>query len=379
MAEALPATDSGFRAAHATGEDWGRTVKACVDALEPLPAGANLGFLYATDSLADDLGSIVVFLRERTGIEDWVGTVGLGVSASGIEHYEEPALSILVGAFPEGSYKLLSTIDSPGTATEGEVAAWAGQRGGAIGVVHGDPRNQQIADIVRDFSAVSGSFLIGGLSASRGGLPQVTGRVTEGGLSGVLFTPETELVSGLTQGCSPIGPVRHITKAADNVIMEIDDRPALEVFKEDIGELLARDLRRVAGYIFVAFPITGSDTGDYLVRNLVAIDPAEGWLGVGEEVAPGQSLLFCRRDQSAAEADLDRMLTDVARRAQGRAKAGLYFSCIARGTNLFGSESEELKQVREALGDIPLVGFFANGEISNDRLYGYTGVIALFL
>lgn len=379
MAEALPATSGDFRAAHATGEDWGRTAKACVDALGTLPAGANLGFVYATDNLADDLGSIVVFLRERTGIEDWVGTVGLGVSASGVEHYEQPALSILVGAFPEGSYKLLSTIDSPGTATEGEASDWAGQRGGAIGVVHGDPRNQQIADIVRDFSAVSGSFLIGGLSASRGSLPQVTGRVTEGGLSGVLFEAGTELVSGLTQGCSPIGPVRRITKAADNVIMEIDDRPALEVFKEDIGELLARDLRRVAGYIFVAFPITGSDMGDYLVRNLVAIDPAEGWLGVGEEVAPGQSLLFCRRDQSAAEADLDRMLTDVVKRAQGRAKAGLYFSCIARGTNLFGSESEELKQVRAALGDIPLVGFFANGEISNDRLYGYTGVIALFL
>lgn len=379
MAEALPAADGGFRAAHASGEDWGRTAKACVDALEPLPAGANVGFVYATDALADDFGSILVFLRERTGITDWVGTVGRGVSASGVEHYETPALSILVGAFPEGSYKLLPSIASPGTKTEGETSDWARKLGGAVGIVHGDPRNQQIADIVRDFSAVSGSFLIGGLSASRGDLPQVSGRVTEGGLSGVLFAPETELVSGLTQGCSPIGPVRRITKAADNVIMEIDERPALEVFKEDIGELLARDLRRVAGYIFAAFPITGSDTGDYLVRNLVAIDPNEGWLGVGEEVAPGQSLLFCRRDQSAAEADLDRMLTDVAKRARGRARAGLYFSCIARGTNLFGSESEELKQVREALGDIPLVGFFANGEISNDRLYGYTGVIALFV
>jgi small ligand-binding sensory domain FIST len=54
-------------------------------------------------------------------------------------------------------------------------------------------------------------------------------------------------------------------------------------------------------------------------------------------------------------------------------------SCLARGPNLFGDDSEELKTIREALGDVPLVGFFANGEISNNRLYGYTGVLTLFL
>ena len=60
-------------------------------------------------------------------------------------------------------------------------------------------------------------------------------------------------------------------------------------------------------------------------------------------------------------------------------KAGLYFSCVARGPNLFGVDSEELKTIRETLGDFPLAGFFGNGEIAHDRLYGYTGVLALFL
>ena len=52
---------------------------------------------------------------------------------------------------------------------------------------------------------------------------------------------------------------------------------------------------------------------------------------------------------------------------------------MARGPNLFGDESEEVRQVQAALGDVPLVGFFANGEISHDRLYGYTGVLTVFL
>ena len=51
---------------------------------------------------------------------------------------------------------------------------------------------------------------------------------------------------------------------------------------------------------------------------------------------------------------------------------GRYFT--EAGMNLSGSVT-----IAEALGEVPLAGFFANGEISNSRLYGYTGVIALFL
>ena len=173
--------------------------------------------------------------------------------------------------------------------------------------------------------------------------------------------------------------MRTITEAQQNVVMALDDRPALEVFKEDIGELLARDLQRVGGYIYVAFPITGTDTGDYLVRNLTGIDPERGWLAVGELVEAGRRVMFCRRDHAAAEQDLRRMLTDVKRRAGKPPKAAVYYSCVARGPHLFGPDSEELKLVREVLGDLPLVGFYANGEISNNRLYGYTGVLALFV
>jgi small ligand-binding sensory domain FIST len=196
----------------------------------------------------------------------------------------------------------------------------------------------------------------------------------------VLFAGDVAVAAGLTQGCSPIGPVRTITEAEDNVIAAIDGRSALEVFKEDIGELLARDLRRVGGYIHAALPVAGSDTRDYLVRNLTGIDPARGLIAIGALVEPGQAIMFARRDRRAAEQDLRRMLDDLGRRAAGQAiKGGVYCTCVARGPNLFGPDSQELKAIRAALGDFPLVGFFANGEICNNRLYGYTGVLALFL
>lgn len=72
------------------------------------------------------------------------------------------------------------------------------------------------------------------------------------------------------------------------------------------------------------------------------------------------------------------MLTGLETRLAGRPKAGLYFSCVARGPNLFEREHHEMQAIRQSFGDIPIAGFFGNGEVSNDRVYGYTGVIALF-
>jgi small ligand-binding sensory domain FIST len=54
-------------------------------------------------------------------------------------------------------------------------------------------------------------------------------------------------------------------------------------------------------------------------------------------------------------------------------------SCSGRGGPHFGQPSAELQILRKALGDVPLVGFFAGGEIAHHRLYGYTGVLTVFV
>ena len=198
------------------------------------------------------------------------------------------------------------------------------------------------------------------------------------GLSGLLLAPEIAVATGLTQGCMPIGPVRRIDEARDNVVMTIDGRPALAVFQEDIGPELARDPRRLGGVIFVGLPVSGSDTGDYLVRNLMALDARQGWIALAAEVAPGDRILFCRRDPDSARADLGRMLRQLKGRLSGPPRAGIYVSCIGRGAALFGEKGVETGLIRETLGDFPLIGFFANGEISRDRLYGHTGVLTVF-
>jgi small ligand-binding sensory domain FIST len=383
-----------YKAAHAALGDplepagagaWGSLTKTCLEALGDLPEGANLGFVYATEVLAGDLGSIVTFLRERTGIDRWVGTVGEGVVASGVEYYDRPALSLLVAALPEDSFRAFASIgagprDGGLEAFDRAHGRWVTAHRPILGVVHGDPRNPAMGDIIAGLAEATSAFLVGGLTASADEFPQVSGAVDDGGLSGVLFSSEQLVVSGLSQGCTPIGDDHMITGVeGPGVIKTLDGRPAMEVLREDIGELLARDLSRIGGYIFAALPIPGSDTADYLVRNLIGLDPKRGWLQVAAEVQTGGRLGFCRRDHLSARADLKRMLEELRERAGGAPRGALYFSCVARGRHLFGPQSEELRLIRETFGDMPLAGFFANGEICNNRLYGYTGVLTLLL
>jgi len=345
-----------------------------------VPAGANLGFVYVTDMLDDELSQIADRLRETTGVENWVGTIGFGVMVGGHEYFDRPAMVTMMGVLADDAFRIFPTIERPGDALPEDVMNWAGHANPYLGVVHADPRNSYVADILNSITDDTDAYLVGGLTASRGRQGQIAGKHTEGGVSGVLFSEDVAVATGLTQGCSPVGKIHEITKARDNILIELDGKPALDVFKEDIGEVLARNMERIAGYIHAALPVSGDDAGDYLVRNVVGIDPAEKLVAVGERIATGERVMFVRRDGPSALKDLDRMLDDVTGRAARPAKAALYFSCVARGPNLFGTNSEELTAVQRALGeDVPVVGFFANGEISKNRLYGYTGVLTLIL
>jgi len=365
-----------FRYGHANAKDWREAANSCLAQLGQGPA--TLGFLYVTDLLADHLGDILALFRGTTGVPHWVGTVGLGICASGREYLDEPAIAAMVGDFEPDSFRVFSGIAT--VADLDNVALTCGSATPNFAIVHADPYNRHVADLVNKLAGkVESGFLVGGLTSSRRDNLQVADGVVEGGLSGVSFADSVTVATRLTQGCMPIGPKRVITTCQQNVIISLDGRPALDVFKEDIGEAGARDLNRLGGHIFAGLPIAGSDTGDYLVRNLVGIDPANKLVAIGEMVQPGSSVLFCRRDAKTANEDMTRMLESIRKGLYSRPRGGIYYSCLGRGASLFGPNSEELRMVRDTLGEFPLVGFFCNGEISHNRLYGYTGVLTLFV
>jgi small ligand-binding sensory domain FIST len=360
-----------FRAAHAAGP-WPAALELCLARLGPLHADA-LGFLYVTDHHAGALAAMVARLRQATGVASWVGTVGVGIAGAddegGAVYFDEPAIALMVTDLPADSFRLFG-------AGAGEVEqGWLETAQPGLAVLHADPRRAGVVAAVRDAAAATGAYFVGGLTASRSGFPQLAGEVVEGGLSGVLLAGAVPVAVGLTQGCSPIGPARIVTAAEGNVVQAIDGKPALEVMLGDIASMT-----EPSPQIFAALPVPGSEQRDFLIRPFTGFDRARGFLSLPEAAAVGQPIRFARRDRAAAEEDLASMLEGLAGRTAGAAvRGGLYVSCLARGPHLFAKAGDELAMIRRQLGEFPLVGFFANGEICRDRLYTHTGVLTLFL
>jgi len=366
-----------FASGHAASLSWRSAAEAALAQCGSAVRGATLGFVYATDAFAEDYADIVDFLRRRTGIAHWFCTVGLGICASGREYLDEPSIALMCCSYSEDTFRVFSGLKTPRDVARGGLK-WDGAAA-SFAVVHADPSTTSLTSLVRELAGRTQSgFIVGGLTSSRTRVVQYADGLTEGGVSGVAFSDQVAVATRLTQGCSPVGPEHIVTDARHNIVISLDGRPALEVFREDIGRELASNLNLVAGRIFVGLPIECSDTGDYVVRNLVGLDTAHKLVAIGENVKAGRRVMFCRRDRGTASDDLDRMLTSIRSGVYREPKGAVYFSCLGRGASLFGENSEELRIIRDRLGEVPLVGFFCNGEISHNRLYGYTGVLTLF-
>jgi small ligand-binding sensory domain FIST len=336
-----------FALAH--GSDWRR----CIRALGR--PGRGLGLVYFTDVLAREAQQILDGLKSETGVGDWIGSVGTGVLATGTEYQDEPALAAMVADIDD--FWVFS-----GRAPLKE--------SGSFAVVHADPAAPDLPGLVSDMSAkVATGYIVGGVSSSRSQTVQIANEVLSGGLSGAVLGEGVAVATRLTQGCTPYPGRFRITEGEDNLIAKLDGRPALEVLLQAVGG------ERVQ--LLVGLPVPGSDTGDYTARNLVGVDPKSGLIAIGDTIEAGMEILFCKRDAAAAKKDLESMLFTL-KEAAPEPRGALYYSCVARGEHMFGSRGAELNLVRQALGEVPLVGFFCNGEISRDRLYGYTGVLTVF-
>lgn len=362
--------------AHASGATLDEILHSCLAQLGR--PGHALGFVYATSPLAGAFKEIIERLRAETGIVDWSGTVGLGICATGVDYFDVPALAVLTCDFAPDGYQIVAPVKGSGAQTAGDSATAAGNA--LLGIAHADPRSPQVIAAVASLARAHGTYLVGGLTSAERVFPQAAGgQVSDGGVSGVLITdPKRQISVGLTQGCSPIGPLHTITAAQDQIVMELDGRPAFEVLRKDAGAREEDDPRRWLVNMHAAIPVKGSDKADYVVRNLAGIDPERGLVAIAEQLEEGDQVMFVRRDRASAERDLERMLGDMKKRAKTPPKAGLYFSCVARGPNLFPRQAHEMKAIEAAFGLIPIVGFFGNGEIANDRVYAYTGVLTLF-
>jgi small ligand-binding sensory domain FIST len=393
-----------FRYGHATHPQWRTCAELALAQIEgqsgdpAYGSRGNLGFLYIGAPLAAQASEILMLLKTRTGVIDWVGTVGGAILSSGVEYRDEPALAIMIAALPAGSFSVFSgttRIPALGTKTEaGADAAWSA-------LVHADPGLADVEGLIRELSSkVEAGYLFGGLSSGDSPpLPQIANQTLFGGMSGVAFASNVGMRTRVTQGCSPLAADHLITACEGNLITTLDDKPALDTLLSDLdvsaeirvsrnGETLldALPAERLRNGLFAGIASANIQRGfgfaDYRVRNVVGIDPLNRLVAIAEHPEPGERLIFCTRDAQAARRDLIRMTTELREEIESEGhgiRGGIYVSCVARGEALFGDAGHEMALIKANLGDFPLVGFYANGEIARDTLYGYTGVLTLFI
>ncbi len=356
-------------------------INDCARQCETAPAEANFGFIYATDAMSADLPELLKQCKAVTNIEHWVGSIGLGVITAGQEIYDAPAASIMLANFAEDEFTMVPAISKQEEITSR--LQWPRTFATNFGVIHGDPLNPDAQDLIETLQQqLDNGFLVGGLTSSRGSHYQVADDVLTGCISGALFSENISVITNLSQGCGPIGEKHRITKAQENAAILLDNKPALQVLmnKMDISDY--QQLEQEAADVFIGLCVSGSDKNDYTVRNLVGVDTNHDIFAINDYLAEGNEIVFCRRNEQTAVDDMQHMLDNIAKRLKQTPvqtiKGGLYISCLGRGREQFGNDSEEIKMIHKTLGDFPLTGFFANGEIHHNKLYGYTGVLTLF-
>ncbi len=369
-----------FLLAQSAGRDVDELLVDCLNQLGSTPPEANFGFLYLSDQLADSAESILDRLKQATDIEHWVGTVGIGIIASETEYYDEPAIAIMLAGFNEADFHMLPNFNTDTSALAGELASWCSSNDFNVGLLHADPTNPATQTLLSNLAEdIPTAFLVGGITSSHGRNIQIANQVLHGGISGVLFSQAVPIMTNLTQGCAPIGKRHIVTQCDDNIAHSLDERPALDVLAEDAGETIAQDWQQAAGYIFAGLVNKNSDQDDYSIRQIIGIDRESKLVAIGDYLQHNDEIIFCRRDGDSAIEDMERMLLELKMRLNSPIKGGIYVSCLGRGREQFGDHSEEVRFIHSVLGDFPLVGFFANGEIHKNSLYGFTGVLTLFV
>ncbi len=382
-----------------------------------LQAGADLGFVFISSAFASEYSRLLPLLRDKLPGVSIVGCSGGGIvgmmpRGKAREVEEEPALSLVLAHLPDVkvtpfyvSASDLPDLDSPPD-------TWTD----LIGVPAAElPSFVLLADLPRVNDLLQGldfaypeAAKVGGLASSGMLGSGATGlfcndRFYREGAVGVALSGNIVLDTIVAQGCRPIGQPYWVTEGDRNILlaMQEDDgsglpsercavnRSPLEQLQE-LVQTLSEDDRQLAqqNHIFIGVAQNGFkqtlEPGDFLIRNLLGVDPRVGAIAIGDLIRPGQRIQFHLRDAETSAEDLDLLLRRYVQAGQSNPSpiGALMFSCLGRGEGLYGEPNFDSQLVNEYLADLPIAGFFCNGEIGpvggSTFLHGYTSVFGIY-
>ncbi len=382
------------------------------------PPRPTLGILFVSAAFASEYIRVLPLLSDLLEVDVLIGCSGGGIVGAGHEIEDGPALSLSLAVMPNVVVHPFHVRGNQLPDLDAAPSAW-------IDLVGVSPQTKPHFLILADGFSSGVSELLQGLDFAYPGAVKVGGLASGGRSpnSNALFlldartpTPRRELYregtvglalygnvvleAVVAQGCRPIGDPLRVTEAEGNVILSLEGRAPLPLL-QDLAERLSPADQRLArhslfiGLLMNEFKLEPTP-GDFLIRVILGIDPRVGAMAIGDRVRPGQTVQFHLRDAQTSAEDLRWALSRYCAERDLRQNhssehppeprldpcGALMFSCLGRGQGLYGTPDFDSQQFRELVGELPLGGFFCNGEIGpvggSTFLHGYTSCFGIF-
>jgi small ligand-binding sensory domain FIST len=386
-----------YAAALSTTPETGRAVdEVCTRALEQLQGTPDLALIFFSPHHIEAAESLGELAQRHLSARCLMGCGGEAIVGNDQEIEAAPALSIWLARWSAPVELQPFHLVSEQTPDGFSLLGWpdgllSADPARAALLLLGDPFTFPVDGLLAEINQDhAGLRIMGGMSS--GGRRAGDSRLILGnqclpeGAVGVFLQGPITVRSIVSQGCRPIGQHMVITRAEDNIITELGGRPPLVRLQQLWQELSPREQHLFQQGLHIGRVINEYQgqfqRGDFLVRNVLGLDRESGALAITENIRVGQTVQFHVRDAETAHEDLHALLQgDV--KAHGQRPAGaLLFTCNGRGTRLFSEPHHDARTVRAEIGEIPLAGFFAMGELGpvggQNFIHGFTASVALF-
>ncbi|NJK41019.1 MAG: hypothetical protein HC934_06040 [Acaryochloridaceae cyanobacterium SU_2_1] len=386
-----------------------------------LDAEANLGLIFVSTAFASEFSRLLPLIETKLKVVHLIGCGGNGVIGPTlkdglVEVEEEPALVLTLAHLPGVNIQTFHVYEDELPDPDSAPNAWAelleiDPQDQPHFILFADPSTSKINDLLQGLDyAYQGTVKLGGLTSGRttwnGSGLFCENQLYREGTVGVALSGNIVVETIVAQGCRPIGQPYRVAEAERNVVLQVEEQSvpaemvargarhaALQTPLEALQELvhtMDADERELAQYSLSVGIVRNEfkqdlEPGDFLIRNLIGVDPRIGAIAIGDRIRPGQRIQFHIRDAQASADDLEQLFQQYWHKhskGDGQPIAALLFDCLGRGERFYGEPDFDSHLFSQYFQEIPVSGFFCNGEIGPiggaTFLHGYTAAFGIF-
>lgn len=168
--------------------------------------------------------------------------------------------------------------------------------------------------------------------------------------------------SGCEGGWDEFGAERIITKSVGNIVYEIDDKPALELYKRYLGD--AQEGLPGSGLRFPLSVKMKNDNNKEIMRTLLAVDEKDQSMCFAGDVPQGSSAKLMKTNIDGLINGSELSAKSILK-VNNKDALGLVVSCVGRKIVMDQLVEEELDVIEDSLGsNVKLVGLYSYGELA---------------